>query len=404
MNLVLKKTLLKKAFVSGIISLVITIIWMSSPLTIGDELLVLKWLSLVKKDLLGIENNIEKNDFLFIDVSKNKTTIPTSNWFSDSSRFDNEVVVDRADLAKLFKLMLKYNKDIPILMCNVLFEKKQEQDSALNGLFKGFKKNLFVAARSEKKNGKIIEPILSANYGLTNYESPNDMLFKYPIMVSTEKGKIPSLAAKSYGYIDKVEIKSFLRFAIADNRLIFSNMVFDNYIEQSDLKVGEEKSFTTMSIGEVFESLEFSSDTATLFKNRIIVIGDFEKKVKTVYGDMSYPLVTANAFLSLREGRNSVTFWWLITMVIGYIIISYQLFLVEHAEGEKEELTLKKQIRMYLQEILKDYKFHLVLLTSLSFFLFNFSINILIIIVWFKIMKIGLKFFERWKSAIRITN
>ena len=83
--------------------LLLCFFWLSLPRTFGDEAFLIKWTSLVKKTLLGLDEKPSPEEFLYIDVSRSKRLVNEIDpLFEMYTGFSHTAITDREQIAHLF--------------------------------------------------------------------------------------------------------------------------------------------------------------------------------------------------------------------------------------------------------------------------------------------------------------
>jgi hypothetical protein len=113
------------SFVHAFILLGFTAWWMNTGFTYGDEQLLIKWSSILKRVVLQIDKDPPKKDFIFINLAYEKALIPREDGLG------NEVITDRDKLAQFFQIVKKHQKEIKFTFCDVFLQGLSESDSLL---------------------------------------------------------------------------------------------------------------------------------------------------------------------------------------------------------------------------------------------------------------------------------
>jgi hypothetical protein len=117
---------------NGLAMLLLALFWLSLPRTFGDEAFLIKWTSLVKKTVLGIDPKPAADSFLYVDVSRSKTIIPAEDpLFEDYTGYNHVAITDRAQLAEFLTAVKQYGEDIPLVLMDINFAEPAPQDSLL---------------------------------------------------------------------------------------------------------------------------------------------------------------------------------------------------------------------------------------------------------------------------------
>jgi len=169
--------------------------------------------------------------------------------------------------------------------------------------------------------------------------------------------------------------------------------VVDFKVRSNDFHEGvnlSESNFTTFKMADLLDMQSFMAeeDIAALFEHKIILIGDFSADLhETPFGKTPGLLLIYNAYLTLQEQDNIVSFFWILLIFSGYWLLSWRIF---------NDIELKRPrwlVRLFqtkLGELILhtlDDAFLLIVLTFISYFIFNIHINILILLVYAKVVE-----------------
>ncbi|PSR13929.1 MAG: hypothetical protein DA408_04075 [Bacteroidetes bacterium] len=150
-----------------------------------------------------------------------------------------------------------------------------------------------------------------------------------------------------------------------------------------------ESNFTINKMGTILESRAFMppEDVAAYFKGKIIFLGDFKHDFhETPFGKTAGPLVIYNAYLTLAGRENIVSFFWILLLFIGFWLISWRIFNDINVErGWLVDLFHSKIGQLIINSL--DELMLLIILTVISYFIFNIHINILILLVYTKVVE-----------------
>jgi hypothetical protein len=130
-------------------------------------------------------------------------------------------------------------------------------------------------------------------------------------------------------------------------------------------------------------------------KDKIIIVGDLDNRVdvhKTIYGDMLGPVILLNAFLALENSDNQITWYFILFLLGGYMLISYICFRqVDILEGWLFRWLPKwLAIPGYVKEMMESFASYLLyfgLLSILSYMLFNFHLTIFLISIYMQVLE-----------------
>lgn len=120
------------SMVNSLVMLLLALYWLSLPRTFGDEAFFIKWTSLVKKSLLGIDDKPNPDEVLYVDVSGSKKLVETLDpLYEEYTGLQNRVITNRAHLADFLNYARSYGADIPLVIIDISFEAISPDDSLL---------------------------------------------------------------------------------------------------------------------------------------------------------------------------------------------------------------------------------------------------------------------------------
>ncbi|MEM6398279.1 MAG: CHASE2 domain-containing protein [Bacteroidota bacterium] len=369
------------------IMLVITFVWLGLPYTFGDEAFFIKWTALTKKSLLGIDPKPDPEEVLFVDISGSKTIIEQPNEFGQPSPYFRQVITDRTHLAEFLSLMAPYKEGIELIVLDVLFDQPTEADSSLQVSVDKLGDKLLGITQAPTPDTQPLVIDFSQS-AMASYRTTQGAFMKYPLLYEDSLVTTP---VRMYELLHQEQLDysgTFFRF---ERGISLRNPIVDYKVRESDFQMGTdlvESNFTLWSMGTLLESRAFMPDEAMAeyFKDRIVIVGDFVNDVhNTPFGNTAGPLLIYNAYLSLADGNNIVSVWWVLFLFTGYWLISWRAF---NDIEMKLPADLAKKMntrfgRIFLNTI--DDAFLLILMTVLSYFLFRIHITILILLVYIKV-------------------
>ncbi len=373
---------------NGIFMLCFSFYWLSLPYTFGDEAFLIKWSSLTKKSLFGFDAKPNPEDILFVNVSENKTTIDTKNEFDEISPYHRKVITDRQQLAEFFALLNQYKSDVRFVICDVLFEDTTRYDAALKKEFETLG-NKLLSVSHMTKSGNYVRPVMDISYAPATYKATEGIFLKFPLLL---KDSLKTLPLVMYERLNGATFRKKGAFYLLNGRLSLPAPIVDFKVRNSDFRVGnalEEANFMRNEMGTILELKNDMSEEEkrALFKGKIIMIGDFQSDMhRTPFGQMPGLLLIYNAYLTLEAKQNLISLGWVCFMFIAFTFVSYRIF--SDVQVKKPAWLYRmfesKVGRMILNSL--DELGLLVIITILSYFLFNIHINILILLIYLKII------------------
>lgn len=406
----LKKTMHKKrkyqlrlwsfSLLNAVFMLFFTYYWLSQPYTFGDEAFLIKWSSLTKKKLLGIDPEPSADELLFINVADNKTTINAPSEFYDKSGYARKVITDRQHLVQFFELLNRYGDEIQLVLCDILFEDTTRYDAALEYEFQKLGDKLLVI--SHLKNGtEYIKPTLNVNYAPATYTATQGLFLKYPLILEDSLKTVPLVM---YEKLNQARFRNKKWYYTLNGKLSLPAPIVDFKVDSTDFRPSfdvKANNFAMYPMSTILESSDTNylgmpeAELAQYFKGKkIILIADFQSDVhNTSFGKMPGILLIYNAYLTLVGKQNVISFAWICFLLVAFTFITYRIFTDVQVSKPR---WLVKMFKSKLGQLILNSLDEVVLLTLvtlLSYFLFNIHVNILILLIYLKILEF------LWKKA-----
>ncbi len=369
---------------NGLVMLLLALFWLSLPRTFGDEAFLIKWTSLVKKTVLGIDPKPDAESFLYVDVSRSKTIVAAPDpLFEEYTGFNHVAVTDRGQLAEFLTIVREYGSDIPLVLMDINFSDPSPADSALQAALDSlpFPK---VAATTPTQLLDTLPPAIVVPKGVAMYLSVDQNFMKYPLFFNDTLPTLPLVALEQMegvAYGDALWGKAF------DGRRSLSNPIIDFRVRPHDLDV--DNRYSLFDMGSLLFQFTFweEGDIRELLSGRTIVLGDFyNDKHQTVFGTVPGPMIVHNALLTLQERETLIHLRWLLLLLVLFFWMSWRIWHEEEA-GTRSWLWSRSQTALgkIVADSIDD-TFFLVLGTIASYLIFNIHINILILLIYLKLV------------------
>jgi len=382
---------------NALVMLFMAYYWLSLPRTFGDEAFFIKWSSLIRKSLLGFDEKPSPKEILFVDVSGSKTTIPDNEpdiqSFFESNMlekpFHRKVITDRQDLTDFFNILNKYKEETRFIVCDILFEDTTAYDKALQAEIQALgDKFLGVSHLDEGQN--LIQPVITMPNASATYRSTSDLFLKFPLLLEDTLKTLPLVM---YEKINGARFSKVGPFYLIDNKLSLPSPIVDFKVRYSAFQDGvmlSDTNYAKIPMATILESNIFwdSNDMRRYFKDRIVLIGDFKTDLhNTPFGLTPGLLLIYNAYLTLTYQQHLISFWWIFFLFASFYILSYRIF--AEVKVVKPRLLVKvfnSTMGKYVLNSLDEMAI-LILITLISYFLFNIHINILILFIYLKVIE-----------------
>lgn len=370
------------------IMLLLALFWLNLPRTFGDESFFIKWTSIVKKTLLGIDKKPAPNSVLYVDVSGSKAITEISDpFYEEPTGFHHAVITDRAQLAMFLNMVAQYGSDIPLMIMDLDFEHSSAQDSLLQAAIDKFPFPV-VGARRLDKNQQLIPSVINLPSGVANYLSTDNKFMKYPLFL---RDTLPSLPLVAWAITENKTYSNEGWWPRLGGRRSLQKPIIDFKIRLYDINKGNTadiSGYPLRAMGTLLYEWDFweEADIRTLLKGKTIILGDYYYDAhETVFDMLPGPLIVHNAYLTLVEGESLIPWQW--------VLLLYSLFWWMSARAYKEVSNRKTELKDTMKSAVGriivdsiDETFFLALGTILSYFLFNIHINILILLIYLKLI------------------
>lgn len=378
------------ALANGFLMLLLALYWLGLPRTFGDEAFFIKWTSLVKKSVLGMDEQPAAGSFLYVDVSGAKMIVEEDDpFYQEPTGYQKRVLTDREQLADFLFTVASYGEDIPLVLLDLTFEAPSVADSLLQSALDTLPFPTVGAVRLDAE-GVLVPNIFRLATGAANYRSTDGQFLKYPLFA---RDTLPSLPLAAYRATDSVSVGHWLFGSRIGPNWYLPNPIIDFKVRPFDISDGVDdldRAYDLRSIGTLLFEWTFwdEADIRELLRGKTIVLGDFKNDVHgTVFGSMPGPLIVHNALLNLQNRENRIYLRWLLLLYALFSWMSWRIYREKEDQSNKHWLIsgrLTAVGRILVDSI--DDTLLLVMGTILSYFLFNVHINILILLIYLKVI------------------
>lgn len=364
--------------------LALALFWLSLPRTFGDEAFFIKWTSLVKKTVLGIDEKPAADAFLYVDVANSKSLIEVVDpLFGEYTGYSNLAITDRAQLAEFLTAIRVYGKEVPLVLMDIFFANPSPQDSFLQAALDSLPFPAVGAANYQAMVDTQPSPI-NLPRGVGMYLSVDENFMKYPLFF---EDTLPTLPLVALQQSEGVSSSNKGWGARLNGRRSLSNPIIDFKIRPHDFDIDHRYSLYDM--GSLLFQFTFwdEADIRQLFRGKTIVIGDFQNDShQTVFGTVPGPMIVHNAYLTLQERETLIHVRWLLLLFVLFFWMSWRVWHEERA-GTRSWLWSKSQTALgkVVADSIDD-TFFLIVGTIASYLFFNIHINILVLLIYLKIV------------------
>ncbi len=393
--------------VNALLMLLLSFYWLSLPYTFGDEAFLIKWTALTKKSLLGIDPKPDPESVLFVDISKSKTTLDQENAFGEPSPYHREVITDRSQLAEFLDMIVPYKDETRLVLMDVLLDLPSKQDSVLQASIDKLGDKVLGVSHLDDTGQPITTVVQFESQALATYRAAQDMFLKYPLVFNDSLSTVPLLMYEKLHQQSVSHDGGLYRFK---EGVSLPAPIVDFKVRNSDFRtgrsLGEESNFTIYSMGDILESRAFMEpeDQADYFQGKLVLIGDFRNDLHdTPFGKIPGLLLIYNSYLTLEGQENIVSFFWLLLLYVTFWVMSWRVFKdIDVVKPSWLVRLFKSKLGVWVLNTLDEVVI-LILLTILSYFLFNIHINVLILLVYIKVVEFSWDRLPRLKYAMNKT-
>ncbi|MES2828459.1 MAG: hypothetical protein V4687_09900 [Bacteroidota bacterium] len=342
--------------------------WMNTGFTYGDEQLIIKWSSIVKRVVFQIDEDPPKKDYLFINLAYEKALIPREDGLG------NEVITDRDKLAQFFQIVKRHQKEIKFTFCDVFLKGKSASDSSLQYAVTGIPNILFPTHLDD--NNYLDQLDIHVPAAIADYRMVSSGFMKFKLFQSDS---LPTVPVYLYEKLQGKKVNAPL-----------NSMIIDYQIRAHE--VFEQGEYPVVTLSELL-LLPEEILVNEFLKGRFIVMGDFNTDVhETVFGSTPGTLILLNIYLSLVDGQHKISIWWVLYLLIGYSIFSR---LMLFPKPDEEEETRPAWVGPLLGSA-----GYLALFSIISYLLFNQHLQVLIVTLYINLLRFIIRNRKKkWKKS-----
>ena len=355
-------------------------------LVYGDEKILFQITSGVKKIIFGMEKKPSIDDYIFVNISYDNMFIPK---YDKGFKVGNQPITDRQKLAQFFERLNKRPDSYKYIVCDILFKDTSEYDSLLYSKMKDLKNIIIPYNMTDSGTADI--PIFNINKGLAEYHSIQYVFMKYSL---TMNDTLKSLPIRMYEDLTGKQLNRKGIFSSLGDKPSFNTLFVDFKLRYNELlDRNPETGYILVNLGQLMR-IKNDSVFYEYLNGKIIFIGDlYEKDIhQTLFGNMSGTLILFNVYLMLLNNEYIISFGLILFLFIGYFAISFDLFSEIDLKERKyvakiSRSKLGKFIIKYLSFVI-----YLMIISVITYFLFNLHINILLLAVYLKLVDSLLKY------------
>ena len=345
----------------------------------GENLNQYAWMEWIKGKV-GLEENIDYKDALFINVAYDKQLVDKCDEFG--MPVGNTDITDRTKLLELLELLTETN-NYKYVILDVRFEKGLESEADSSLFDKITHMDKVVCA-----NHKDIELADSALYGkaaVNDYTSTIvDTNFKRYKFI--RDGQI-SLPLHVYDELTGKTIKKHGIFSTCNGKLCY-NSIFLRFLSDGFSEYDDNGDKVYYNLGSDILTNYSKSELAALTKDKLVLVGNLVEDVHDTYAGMKPgTVITYHAIRAILNNEHMVSFSLMFFIGALFFLISLSLFSKESIIKKIPFIKHAKSrvLRFMLSFI--GYAFVLTATTTVLYMFFDQSISILIPSFFFSIQK-----------------
>ncbi|WP_316811050.1 CHASE2 domain-containing protein [Pedobacter heparinus] len=378
------------SFAHAFLLLGFTAWWMNTGFTYGDEQLLIKWSSILKRVVFQIDKDPPKKDFIFINLAYEKALIPRADGLG------NEVITDREKLAQFFQIVKQHQQEVKFTFCDVFLQGYSANDSLLQAAVNGIDKIVFPT--HSDGNDHIEKLDVDVPRAIADYRMASSGFMKFKLFQSDTLPTVPVLL---YEKINQRKLIYNKGFWLDHNRPSLNSMIIDYQIRAHELFEQGEYPVVTLS-----ELLLLPEEVLVneFLKDRFVILGDFNSDVhETVFGSTPGTLILINVYLSLTAGQHLISIWWLLFLLAGYLVFS-RIMLFPLPDDEEHPSS-------WFGPLLGSATY-LAVFSMISYLLFNQHLQVLIITLYINLLRFVIQQrnskwskgdFKKWLLELRET-
>ncbi len=353
------------SLLSGLVILIITWAYQSFNFSFFVEDSFFKKISFWKYQIYNSKPD-RKADFVFLNTGKDVALV------DDTTEYGNVAISDREKIYQLIKII---NENAAKPLFTVLdiqfyypYSINLQADSLLQAELK--KNPRIVIPIIKGGSGKYIKPLYDAHYAFSGYETFGFGFNKFRIW---DHGDIHSIPVTLHETLDTAIYKDHLLYTTCNGHLCLPAVWPSFYLLDKDVKENKTEITQSYNLGEMLILLQANpADYDTIFKDKIVVIGNFAEDVhSTPVGSMSGSVLLANIYLSLLNKEHFVSYLFLVILLIAFSALSYLAWFSKMPEVKfKFKFVFSPDVIKFVRGYL-SYFGSMFLLSLLALFLFN---------------------------------
>lgn len=341
-----------------------------------DEGEIIQFGPILKKLVWNLEEKPDTDEFLFINVSHDyELTDIMDEW---GIPIGNEPITDRKKLAEFIRI-LHQNDNHRAILFDIRFDLSSSNDSSLAHAFQHLDRYVVSTHMSDST---VEDPVIPVKTAVADYPISGGSFFKFKYLIKDTIKTVPIVLDE---IINGKKYTKNGAFLFDGNKRYLNVFLIDLLVRPHDLFDAEDHYFY-----EHLGNLLFldSDDLSEITKDKIIVLGDFEKYDihDTLLGEMPGPLILLNAYLTLKNNTNQLSWIFLIFIFLSYFVLSTIIFFPEDPlERIIKKVTGDNKVTEFITSAL-SYFLLLVLIVLSCYLVFGILLNVLWLVFYLYII------------------
>ena len=312
----MKKKILLSASI-GLLILLATWFYQRSYFSFNVEDGFFKKFAYWKYSVFGADPRV-KADFLFVNTGKDLSLV------EDTTEYGNVAISNREKIYELLKAINEHRNIVRYTVLDIQFYFPYSINYTIDSLLQQeINKNDHILIPIVKSpSGNYLKPLFTSQYAFSGYTTYGMGFNKFQIWDHSDVHSIPVILHEK---LNNAVYKDRFINTTCNGQLCFTAIWPSFYLTDKEVKENISSLTQSYNLGELLILLEASpKDFEKVFKNRIIIIGNFaDDNHFTPVGVMSGSVLLANIYLSLLNNEHLVSYLFLFILWVSFSILTY---------------------------------------------------------------------------------
>jgi len=322
---------------------------------------------------MGGAGKFDESKCLFINTAYDETVIQSETEYGDEG---TTIITDRELLAEFFEKMAAFGNQHQYILCDVLFDKPTENDSALAASFSKVKKIITPVAYSDHEK-EIKKPLFNVKHAQADYITYEGLVSKIRLYAKESNTKtLPLVMFEDHHTIQTTVTKMGLFYK---NSYIPGSIYPRYFFNREAIFQYEIRLKTIVDILKSGDTTRYND----LIKDKLIVIGNFTTDIHyTPLGSMPGSLILFNTYLTLEAKYHLLGWGWFVFALICFCILCY----IEFVNKKERPAVTDRNWRTLLWHLLGVTGWCLVI-SLLSGLIYRVHITIIPVILYLEVFR-----------------